>query len=158
MKTLSKIFGGIATVSAVIIVVLSIAFAAPILFGFQPRVVLSGSMEPMIPVGSVVYINQKDTMGEIGKVVAYRIPTVDGETHVIHRIVDRNEKGFITQGDNNDEPDMIILRPENIIGAYGYHIPFLGYMLAKKMGVLLGIVLWLGGMTGIAVLLDVASD
>ena len=158
MKILSKIFGGIATVSAVALIVLSIAFAGPILLGYQPRIVLSGSMEPMIPVGSVVYINQKDTLGEVGKVVAYRIDTIDGESHVIHRIIGQNEKGFITQGDNNDAPDMITLRPENIIGAYGYHVPYLGYLLAKKMGVLIGIVIWLGGMTGLSVLFDIAAD
>ena len=157
MKILSKIAESVATVSAVIIFVLAIVFAAPMGFGYEPRIVLSSSMEPMIEVGSVVYIDKNDVVPEIGKVVAFAVDTTEGENHVIHRIVERRDNGYVTRGDNNEADDLVLLKPEKIIGTYSYHIPKLGYLIANRLAFIVGVVMWLLGWAGLSVLFDIGS-
>lgn len=113
-----------------------IALAGSCLSGLRQYTVLSGSMEPEIQGASVVYIDVKDKEGEVGKVVALQMETTGASTFVVHRIIDEKEKGFVTKGDNNDMEDLVLLKSENIIGAYRYSIPKLGYVFTNKAAVL----------------------
>ena len=65
----------------------------------KPYVVLSGSMEPVIPVGSVVIIDQSKTAVSARDIAAF---SRNGQT-VTHRIIKETEDGFITKGDANKE-------------------------------------------------------
>ena len=89
----------------------------------KPYVVLSGSMEPVIPVGSVVIIDQSKTAVSAGDIAAF---SRNGQT-VTHRIIKGTEDGFITKGDANQEKDTGVTAPENIIGTVVFCIPYLGY-------------------------------
>lgn len=89
----------------------------------KPYVVLSGSMEPVIPVGSVVLTDQSRTAVSAGDIAAF---SKNGQT-VTHRIIKETEGGFITKGDANQEEDTGVTAPENIIGTVVFCIPFLGY-------------------------------
>ncbi|MCD8083856.1 MAG: signal peptidase I [Clostridiales bacterium] len=154
MKAIAWISGKLAIVSSILVVLICVILAAPCLIGFRPYTVLSGSMEPEIHVASLVYINTRDKEAEIGKVVAFRIATTGEDSFVVHRIVDQTEKGYVTKGDNNDTEDMVILKPENIIGAYVYSIPYAGYLFANRVGILLLVFLWILGLNGIAFITD----
>ena len=69
-------------------------------FHIKPVVVVSGSMEPEIPVGSLVFIDQRDQSVDPGDVIAYRI----GDTMIVHRVVDQNNDGtYITKGDSTKQ-------------------------------------------------------
>ena len=48
------------------VILLSLPLAVPRAFGYQPYSVVSGSMEPSIPVGSLVFVKNKDPL-EIGR-------------------------------------------------------------------------------------------
>lgn len=89
----------------------------------KPYVVLSGSMEPVIPVGSVVIIDQSKTAVSAGDIAAF---SRNGQT-VTHRIIKETGEGFITKGDANQEEDTGVTVPENIIGTVVFCIPYLGY-------------------------------
>ena len=78
----------------------------PYLFKIKPQIVLSGSMEPEISVGSLVYISENIPPEEIQEqdVIAYR----RGEQmQVLHRViqVDEKKKMFQTKGDANENAD-----------------------------------------------------
>ena len=58
----------------------------------------------------------------------------------------------LAKGDNNDAEDMILLKPENIIGTYKYSIPLVGYVMAKKTVFLMLIVFWIMGFRILSIL------
>ena len=68
---------------------------------FCAYVVLSGSMEPEIPTGSVVVVDGRKKEWNPGDVITYR----RGNMVVTHRIVEKSEEGYCTKGDANAEED-----------------------------------------------------
>jgi len=104
------------------------------LFGFQYFEVQSGSMQSMIPQGSLV-ITREAPSGEIevGDVITFL--RIDEET-VTHQVVEilpdfdgRGSLGFRTKGTENPEPDPDIVGAANVIGVVKSHVPGLGFAL-----------------------------
>lgn len=122
----------------------------PYLFKIKPQIVLSGSMEPEISVGSLVYISENIPPEEIQEqdVIAYR----RGEQmQVLHRViqVDEKKKKFQTKGDANEKADPGMVDFSQYVGKEVFSIPYLGYGADFiQTG---GNRFWLGG--GIAILL-----
>jgi signal peptidase len=121
-------------ISALIVIALlvpALIYIAPFLVGGSfSRVVMSGSMEPAIPVGSIVVVkkvNAEDV--EVGDVIAFQT----GESGTMHRVVEKVvEDGsfyFRTKGDANEDPDPWIVKPEDVSGALMLTIPYYGYLL-----------------------------
>jgi signal peptidase I len=79
------------------------------------------SMEPTYEHGDLVVAYERNTYA-VGDTIVYDAP-VDSQFNVIHRIIDRTNGGFITQGDNRDEPDGWIAPDDEIYGAALFHIP-----------------------------------
>lgn len=109
-----------------------IAFYLPIAVarakGYEVYNVVSGSMEPEIPVGSVIYAEpvEPETVEE-GDVIAFRAEA----SVVAHRVV-RNRIGegeFITKGDANEEKDMNPVEYTDLIGRVSFHCPVVGGLL-----------------------------
>ncbi len=71
----------------------------PMPFGVGMAVINSGSMEPNIPIDSLVIV-VKDDSYEIDEVVAFQ--TELGKIHTVHRIVEIDGDIITTCGDNND--------------------------------------------------------
>ena len=96
-------------------------------FGLQSFVVLSGSMEPTLPVGSIVY-TLKDTTYMIKDVISYKATS---DRTVTHRIVDKllKPEGIVYQvkGDVNEEADIELIPESQVLGKAVTLIPFLGY-------------------------------
>lgn len=90
-------------------------------------VIVAGvSMEPTFHTGDLA-ITQRRAEYQVGDVVAF---STDGGV-VIHRIVGGDaDQGFITQGDNREQPDLWRPRPGEIVGATWILIPGLGHALA----------------------------
>ena len=76
-------------------------FLLPQTAGCTPRVVISGSMEPAVPVGSIVYTNRWIKQENI---IAYGL---SGGVSVLHRVVetDKNSRIWRTKGDANEVSD-----------------------------------------------------
>ena len=99
----------------------------PRLFGMNPYVVLSGSMEPEISTGSLVYIKDTKETYEPGDVVAFHT----SDLLVVHRIYAYGEDGtFITKGDSNEHPDGRSLDPSDILGECIFTVPGAGYLVS----------------------------
>jgi signal peptidase I len=94
---------------------------------FSAYVILSGSMAPALPVGSVV-ITQKQDRYAAGDIITFLRP---GEkTAVSHRIVQINDKHeIITKGDANKTPDNGTVGQANVTGKVFFAIPYLGYIV-----------------------------
>lgn len=131
MKILRRGFGIMTNIITWLVILCILAAAcmlwAPKLFGITPFIVQSGSMEPVIHTGSVVYIQKTDTEPQEGDIVAYLAG--DGLA-VVHRVIGRGETGYITKGDANSAPDMVETAPSQIIGSYRTAVPRAGYLLA----------------------------
>lgn len=102
--------------------------AIPRLMGYEVYNVVSGSMEPAIPVGSAVYVALTEPQDvREGEVIAFR----SGESVVIHRVsVNRIVEGeFVTKGDANAAEDMNTVPYGNLIGRVERHIPMIGQLM-----------------------------
>jgi signal peptidase len=88
--------------------------------------VLSGSMEPTIPVGGVVVIQQTDPATlHVGDIICFKLS--DSQLWVTHRIVNITDEGFITKGDANNVADRWVVERENVVGKVLFTIPYLAY-------------------------------
>lgn len=123
-----SIVANIVTWAVIICIIAAVCvLGVPKFFGVTPFIVQSGSMEPVIHTGSVVYITEMDEEPQEGDIVAYLAG--DGLA-VVHRVIGRSDTGYITKGDANSTPDMIETAPSQIIGQYAMSIPYAGYLLA----------------------------
>lgn len=100
----------------------------PRLAGYQSLAVLSGSMEPEIPVGATVFIKDVEPRSlKSGDVITYKL---NEETRVTHRVVQINEESqtVITKGDANGNTDGSPVSYSQIEGKVAFQIPLLGYI------------------------------
>jgi signal peptidase I len=107
--------------SLVLVAVWAVAGPA-FLGGPASYVIVDGrSMEPTYHDGDLVVTRQKASY-TVGDVVVYDAP-IDSQFNVIHRIIEPTEGGFITQGDNRNEPDGWIAPHNTIYGSSWLLIP-----------------------------------
>lgn len=127
-----KVFNKICSILSTLIIILFAAIAAvlivPVLLGCKSMAVVSGSMEPTIPVGSLIIIKEAeaDTL-EMGDVITYQL---SGSTMVTHRIVaiDEENQCVTTKGDANEVEDGSPVAYSQIVGKEVFHVPYLGYL------------------------------
>lgn len=109
------------------------AIVVPAATGSTPMTVLTASMEPAYPPGTLVIVKPTDPAEiRIGDVVTYQIASGKPEV-VTHRVVSvistsEGERRFITQGDNNAAPDAVAVQTVQVRGTVWYAIPWIGYV------------------------------
>ncbi len=119
----------------------------PKLVGIQPYIILSASMEPVIPTGSLVFVNTRDKQVSDGDIIAFTMLNGSDSITVTHRIVETAEEGFVTKGDNNAVQDLRLLTSDRIVGKYVTGIPYAGYLLARlTKKIILVAAAWLFGL------------
>jgi signal peptidase I len=104
----------------------------PAVAGARALTVLSGSMEPALPVGSVVVVRPRPAAEiAVGDVITYtdREPETGAARTVTHRVVGV-EPGpvFRTMGDANDAPDPGLVAAADVQGVQWYVVPFVGFV------------------------------
>ncbi len=118
----------IGTLLLIAVIATSVPLAVPTLMGYEIYNVTSGSMEPTLPVGSVIYV--KPTQAELvqpGDIIAFYVDAVV----VTHRVVENRfvEGEFVTKGDANEMTDFSNARYRDLVGVVKYHFPYLGNYL-----------------------------
>lgn len=116
------------TAILIILILLCIPFTVPRLLGYQAYTVISGSMEPSISVGSLVYIKSVDPEAvAAGDVIAF-YGGRDSNAIITHRVVENRVimGEFITKGDANETEDMNPVSYEHFLGRVEMSIPELG--------------------------------
>lgn len=112
-----------------IVIGLCLPITLPRIFGFEIYDVVSGSMEPEIPVGSVLYVKADDlTQIEENDIIAYQ----DVDAVVAHRVVhNRTSLGeFVTKGDANNTEDREPIPYDRVIGRVELHLPWFGMAMS----------------------------
>ncbi len=95
--------------------------AVPMPFGVGMSVVLSGSMEPELSVGDLLFLKEENAYKE-GEIVVYQ----SGRTAVVHRIISIDDDMVTTKGDaNNVADDPFALR--DVKAKVTGKIPVIGY-------------------------------
>jgi signal peptidase len=126
---------GVSLSAAVLVLVLGVAAAVigvPALVGGSAMTVLTQSMEPKLPPGTLVVIRPTAVDDiQVGDVITYQIHS--GEAAVVsHRVMSKTyadgELTFVTKGDNNDEVDPDPVRPVQVRGTLWYSLPLLGWV------------------------------
>ena len=109
------------------------AVIVPLVAGATPLTVLTPSMSPAYPPGTLVIIKPTDVEDiRIGDPITFQIKSGRPEV-VTHRVIGigHNAVGdlsFVTKGDNNDGIDAEPVKPVQIQGTVWYSIPYLGYL------------------------------
>lgn len=127
MVIVKKIVSILAIISYVLIGIYA-AVCIPILFKYNPLVVLTGSMEPTFKVGSIIYYKEVDFEElKVGDIITFN--TKDN-SFVSHRIASI-ENGLIeTKGDQNDIPDPEKISFEVVKGKdANICIPYVGHYI-----------------------------
>ena len=120
------------TTAILIVLLLGIAIMyIPKIFGIQPMIVLSGSMEPTYHVGSLLYIKNADANEiAVGDPITFYL---DDNTLVTHRVVeiDKKNQTYTTKGDANEKEDGSPVSFDKVLGKPVFNIPQLGYLADK---------------------------
>jgi signal peptidase I len=126
------------TIFGLILVLVIVVSVFPLIPPFKnyyhSRTVLTGSMEPKIPKGSVVinqWTDQKNL--KVGDVIAYQHPSDKKIIYITHRIVKIDKNGllwrFETKGDANPASDFGMITQAGIEGKVIFTIPLIGYLI-----------------------------
>ena len=128
MEIINKIFKILSWIVAAVIIAY-VMISAPVIAGYRPVIVLSGSMEPGYPVGCITYYHSCDfSRLKAGDAITFKA----GDSMVTHRIVKKNElSGNVeTKGDNNPTQDPKPVDMNDIAGkTIDFKIPFAGYFV-----------------------------
>ena len=152
------ICSALGTAILILIILLCLPFMIPRIMGGQIYTVISGSMEPEIPVGSLVYVEgaQPEDM-EAGDVIAF-YGGRDANAIITHRVVENRVimGEFITKGDANQTNDMNPVDYDNFIGKVEWSLPEVGVIaqiLTGREGKIAA-----GSMIGLAVILHIIAS
>lgn len=116
------------------------------IYGWRMLIVKSGSMEPTIKTGSIVFIKKQEKYGK-NDVVTFNNREGDQTSLITHRIIEvktvEDKEVLVTKGDFNQIEDKDTIGQENIVGKYHFNIPYIGHLIAfakTQVGVILLVV------------------
>lgn len=108
-----------------VLILIYLSIFVPVFWGYKPLVIISGSMEPVLKVGGILYYKENDLSSfKENDILVYKL-----NKHIIsHRIVNITNTGFITKGDNNLSLDTYEVNGSQVIGkGTDWSIPYIGY-------------------------------
>ena len=147
-KFLPALFRILGSLLLAAVILSALPLTVPRLLGYRVYTVISGSMEPALPAGSLVYVKAADPVSvNQGEIIAFS----DDGAVVTHRVMQnlREEGSFITRGDANNTDDLFPVSYRNLIGRVEHHVPLLGalmqYFVSVK-GKIMAVAIVLGGL------------
>ncbi|WPK66078.1 hypothetical protein EUCA11A_02010 [Eubacterium callanderi] len=137
---------------------------APKFFGYKPYVILTNSMVPTLPVGSLVIdhaIDEDDPIPE-NTPITFKAELQGQEVFVTHyfRYIDQSDgyDRYMTQGEGYQEGqyDEFEIHREDIVGTYAFHIPYLGRvaMFLQSPAALTMFLLWMFLLWGFILMME----
>lgn len=159
MKIVWKVLNVVLTLAIVLLIAAGAAMAIsskrsadriPTLLGHKVLTVLSGSMEPTIHTGDLIFVKPVSLDAQLQEkdVITFRAKP-DSEMLITHRIVgiiavNGKAQAYVTKGDANDTQDLTTVARDMVIGVYRSRIPYFGYVLSfirRPIGVVLCVIL-----------------
>ncbi len=128
-----KLLKGLSTGLVVAAMAVAFLIAGVRIFGLDVYGVLTGSMEPTYPTGSMIYVKDVEPGSlRVNDVITFSISANVIATHRIVEIVpDENNPSYVryrTKGDANNDVDASLVSPNNVIGKVVFVVPQLGYI------------------------------
>lgn len=112
-----------------LVLILALLLVGVRLLGISPYAVLSGSMAPNYPVGSLIYVKSAAFEDiHVGDPITFKL---NGESATAtHRVIkiDELNRAFYTKGDANEAADGAPVAADRLIGKPVFCIPVLGYI------------------------------
>ncbi|MBI5161756.1 MAG: signal peptidase I [Micrococcales bacterium] len=117
-----------------VLLLAALVIGVPAVSGSTPYTIVTASMEPSLPPGTLVVVKPVATADvRIGDVMTYQLKSGRPEV-VTHRVIgiqqpDRagGKVSFVTKGDANDTADPVV-RPVQVRGTVWYSIPLIGWV------------------------------
>lgn len=137
---MKKTWNILSTIAVAVVVAFAVLLVGVRLFSIQVFAVVSGSMEPAYPVGSLIYVKKAEpSQVQVGDVITFILSDNTTATHRVIRI-DTDKQCFYTRGDANYDQEHYQQTGEkvftedppvhfnNLIGKPIFMIPKLGYL------------------------------
>lgn len=129
----------------------------PSLFGYMPMIITSGSMQPKINVGDLIFtkIVDVDSIND-GEIISYWDPTNSNKivTHLVDEISEKDGKRyFTTVGVYTGSEDTVVVPEKNVLGVYAFKIPLVGNIMLFAQSPL-GLVMFLLVPLGVILVYD----
>lgn len=120
--------GGLGTLLLLLVIAVCIPLTLPRLLGYRVYAVISGSMEPAISVGDLIYVRQREPEAVAENDVIAFYGTESSGGIIVHRVVEnrRVDGSFLTKGDANAQPDLAPVGYERLLGTAEGRVPLLG--------------------------------
>ena len=122
----------------VLVAAACLSLIIPRLAGYEGYVVVSGSMEPTIPTGSIIYSKRIDPVTlQTGDIIVFT-DEARGTTPITHRVVinDHSAGTITTKGDANENEDINPVTFDSGVGKVAAHVPRIGFTVAMFTTVL----------------------
>ena len=154
----SAICSTLGTVLLIIIIVLCLSVTLPKILGYEAYSVISGSMEPAIPIGSIVIVEKtQPSEVEEGDVIAF-YGGPNSSAIITHRVIENRivTGEFITKGDANQDKDMNPIAYNDLIGRVSFSLPIFGaiaQLLTSSIGKIIA-----AGVIVVAILLQFIAN
>ena len=150
----SRLLAGVCGLLVILVVALSVL---PHLLPVQTFAVLSGSMEPTIPVGAIVVATPVPAAQlRLGDVITFQNPNHPDRlvTHRIRGIAPSAQGPLLrTQGDANPAPDAWVLQATQApVYRYLFQVPYLGYLVLASQTAAVRIAVAVAGALAFALL------
>lgn len=129
LKSILKIAGSLFFWALALVLLLFLGAALPIQNNYKIMAVLSGSMAPAIPTGSLVLVVPQShyKTGEVVTFTGGQIPT----THRITEVrADNGQSFYSTKGDANNAADFGQISQKQILGKVFLSVPLAGYLVS----------------------------
>ena len=129
----AKLLKVLSTILVIFAVIIAFLISGMRIFGFQVYGVLTGSMEPAYPTGSLIYVKDVDARTlRVNDVITFSVsPNVVATHRIVELVPDSTNPAvtlYRTKGDANSEVDATLVAERNIIGKVSFCVPFLGNM------------------------------
>lgn len=96
--------------------------------GVKSFIVLTGSMSPLIPTGSVVYSHAQSSYGK-GDIITFEQNGVTVTHRIIETLSENGKTVYQTRGDANNISDSEPVPAENIVGKVELFVPEIGKLV-----------------------------
>lgn len=119
-------------IAGLVVAVLAVVVVIPRLGGGTAYTILTGSMRPTMPAGTLVVVRHEPANHiRIGDVITYQLHSGSPEV-VTHRVVGisitlNGAYTFTTRGDANPSADPVPVQPVQIRGVRWYYVPYLAW-------------------------------
>lgn len=123
-----KIFEWIIFILLLLVLVLVASPLLPTKQYLSTHVILTGSMEPKIKAGSIVFSSLKKDNLDLNDIIVFQSPE-NTEVNIIHRVSRIEGDQYFTKGDNNESEDTWTVFKDQIKGEVLLSIPYMGYVI-----------------------------